>query len=351
MAKFDEFFNVRKNVIFERARFNRRNQREGETAEDYIVALYDLVENCDYGELQSEMIRDRLVVGIRDSALSERLQMDAELTLEKAKKAVRQREAVHEQQRELSGTEPTKLEVLHYGNRGTRRRQRDRGGGRTSKPKTSTSCTRCGKEAHPREKCPAKDAECNRCKKRGHYGAVCRSKTVAAVSNSDLTSVESSVVFLDNVTPAGQETAWFTRIHLNNHQTLFKLDTGAQVTAINSETHQRLELPELHTPHKLLYGPDGRSLQVLGQFKGTLTHNHRTSEQPVYVVEKLKNNLLGLPAITALHLAARIETAMQKERGDILQQFPKVFQGLGNLGEEFTIKLKPNAVPHALYTP
>ena len=77
LSKFDEFFKVRKNVIFERARFNRRNQHEGESAEDYIVALYDLAENCEYGALQSEMIRDRLVVGIRDGALSERLQMDA----------------------------------------------------------------------------------------------------------------------------------------------------------------------------------------------------------------------------------------------------------------------------------
>ena len=97
LAKFNGFFKVRKNVIFERARFNRRTQREGESAEDYIVALYDLADNCDYGELQSEMIRDRLVVGIRDTALSERLQLDADLTLEKAKKAVRQREAVHDQ--------------------------------------------------------------------------------------------------------------------------------------------------------------------------------------------------------------------------------------------------------------
>ena len=44
------------------------------------------------------MIRDRIVVGIRDETLSERLQLDSELTLEKAKILVRQREAVHEQQ-------------------------------------------------------------------------------------------------------------------------------------------------------------------------------------------------------------------------------------------------------------
>lgn len=36
VEKLDSFFKVRKNVIFERARFNRRSQLEGETADQYI---------------------------------------------------------------------------------------------------------------------------------------------------------------------------------------------------------------------------------------------------------------------------------------------------------------------------
>ena len=83
LGKFNGFFKVRKNVIFERARFNRRNQLEGETAETYIMELYTLVESC---ESKEEMIRDRLVVGIRDTSLSERMQMESDLTLDRAKK-------------------------------------------------------------------------------------------------------------------------------------------------------------------------------------------------------------------------------------------------------------------------
>jgi hypothetical protein len=40
LEKFDEFFKVRKNIIFERERFNRRNQLDGETAEQYINSPY-----------------------------------------------------------------------------------------------------------------------------------------------------------------------------------------------------------------------------------------------------------------------------------------------------------------------
>ena len=169
---------------------------------------------------------------------------------------------------------------------------------------------------------------------------------MAANVEAESTTVDTA--FLDNMTPAGQEKAWFTRIQLQGQQTVFKLDTGAEVTAVNSETYKMLGKPTLHTPDKQLYGPSGHSLKVLGQFKGTFAHNQITTQQMVYVIDQLKNNLLGLPTITTLNLAPRIETTTQEE---IPKLFPKVFQGLGNLGEEFTITLKPNATPHALYTP
>ena len=53
----------------------------------YIMELHRLAETCNYGDLKDEMIHNRLVVGIHDDdALSQQLEMDAELTLEKAKK-------------------------------------------------------------------------------------------------------------------------------------------------------------------------------------------------------------------------------------------------------------------------
>ena len=43
-----------------------------------------------YGDIKDQMLRDRIVVGLRNQALSKKLQMDPELTLEKAKMQVRQ---------------------------------------------------------------------------------------------------------------------------------------------------------------------------------------------------------------------------------------------------------------------
>ena len=71
--KFEAHFVKRRNTIFERAKFNKRRQEEAETVDDFITDVYALAEHCGYGDLHDEMVRDRIVVGIRDSRLSEKL--------------------------------------------------------------------------------------------------------------------------------------------------------------------------------------------------------------------------------------------------------------------------------------
>lgn len=53
------------------------------------------------------MIRDRLVVGIRHHTLSEKLQMDSELTLEKAITTIRQHKEIKKQQPIVRDTKAT----------------------------------------------------------------------------------------------------------------------------------------------------------------------------------------------------------------------------------------------------
>ena len=56
-----------------------------------------------FGAPKDKVIRDRIVVGIRDKVLSEWMQVDPNLTLNKGKWEGRQREAVQEQQGVLKG--------------------------------------------------------------------------------------------------------------------------------------------------------------------------------------------------------------------------------------------------------
>ena len=60
----------------------------------------------------------------------------------------------------------------------------------------------------------------------------------------------------------------------------------------------------------------------------------------------LLTNLLGLPAIIALKLIARLEAVSVSS---IMDEFPALFQELE--GEPFDICLQPSAKPYALFTP
>ena len=70
IADFDGIFDVRKKVIFKRAQFDRRFQFSEKPVETYIIELYKLAVKCDFITLKTEMIRDRLMVEIKDGILS-----------------------------------------------------------------------------------------------------------------------------------------------------------------------------------------------------------------------------------------------------------------------------------------
>ena len=149
------------------------------------------MDNCNYGNLKDELLRDRMVVGIRDRELSKKLQLDPDLTLEKTKKTIRQKEAVKEQHYNLQGNdikEPS-LEEVRYGKwhrKPPRPEVRPQYIYRDTNSKCmnradNSLCTRCGCSKHYRgEICPASSASCHRCDKRGHYSAQCFSRKASA---------------------------------------------------------------------------------------------------------------------------------------------------------------------------
>ena len=96
--KFDNYFVKWQNVIFEQTKFSLCKLLQDETVDDFIADLLCLAEHCTYGELREEMIRDRLVVGLLDATLSEEMQLDAELMLDKALTMAHQTEAIRQQQ-------------------------------------------------------------------------------------------------------------------------------------------------------------------------------------------------------------------------------------------------------------
>ena len=355
--KFNNYFVKKHNVIYERAKFNRRKQEEGETVDAFVTDLHALAEHCAYGVLHEEMIRDRLVVGIRSAALSENMQLDSDLTLEKAVTQARQAEAVKLQQPLIrsEGAVKCDLPVAVYQGKPNQHQSRERGANRQrqrqsrgtpshSQPHADTF-SRCGLSSHnDRAQCPARDAVCRKCRKRGHYQRVCRSQASVEVIE------DRSEPFLGTV-GSHEETPddnWVATVWLNDSQIKFQIDTGAEVTVIPGGVFEKLSGANLHPSQRTLRGASQIALPVIGKFTGKLTLGDRTTLQEVYVVDKLHKPLLGRPAIEALGLLARVRSVNQEKP---IECFPQLFQGLGRMQGEYSIQLKEGAVPFALTAP
>jgi hypothetical protein len=227
--KFDSYSVVRRNVIYERAKFNRRVQNEHESVEEFITSLYELAEHCEYGDLHDQMIRDRIVVGLTDANVSQKLQLDPDLTLKKAQDIVRETDAVKKRQSELrkkadfpdNGVDS----IRSAKHKKSRREQNNKATGK-SKQKDfpgKQSCFRCGKNpSHSREKCPARNSTCNKCSKVGHWAKVCRTKVVAEVvkENSD---DDANYEFLGEVS-SQNNAQWKANLKLDGQEVQFKLE-------------------------------------------------------------------------------------------------------------------------------
>ena len=297
--KFEPYIVKRRNPIFERAKFNQRKQEEGVPVDSFITALYCLVEYCGYGELHDEIIRDRLVVGLCDADLSERLQMDADLTLEKAITAARQSEAVKKQQAVVRGAESQATNVDNIHIHQQQRKHRGEGAQQQRRPfpaqqrqkqvSAQKTCSRCWKSpSHGCPQCPAREATCRKCGKKGHYQVVCQSAQSIRLIAADkwevfIASIDKQVPTVD----AGDK-PWVVTISINGSPVKFKIDTSADVSVISDTTYKALaKKTPLKPAKKSLTGPSSQPLDVRGQFTGTLQHGSCTSSEDIFVVSNL----------------------------------------------------------------
>jgi len=155
------------------------------------------------------MIRDCLVVGIQDSTLSEPLQMDPNLTLEKAKKMVCHNEAVYEHQVILKQTETTDKFLVVEQIRCKTPKNISHPLSKSVSQAQQMKYKRCGNKPHSHNKCPAKEETYHKCQRKGHYSSQYFSKTVHEVieqTDNQLVEDLDSIPLILRITPVGLST-------------------------------------------------------------------------------------------------------------------------------------------------
>ena len=84
LTRSREYCTPRNNITLERYKFNTRVQKPDETVDQFVVDLRQMAKTCDYGVLEEDMVRDRIVVGIYSTTMKERLLRESDLTFKTA---------------------------------------------------------------------------------------------------------------------------------------------------------------------------------------------------------------------------------------------------------------------------
>ena len=155
-------------------------------------------------------------------------------------------------------------------------------------------------------------------------------------------------IYASNVS-AVETNKWTKTLSLNQRDILFKIDTGADVTVISESFYESTHDGQLKSAERSLTGAGQQPLDVQGQFTGHLRYNDLETEQKIFVVQGLSKPLLGRPVIEALAIVSMVEPIMTLAK--VAEAFPLLFQGLGKLKDNYTIKLQNNCQPYALTTP
>ncbi|UYV67220.1 hypothetical protein LAZ67_4004427, partial [Cordylochernes scorpioides] len=364
LKAFDSHFCVRKNIIYERAKFNSRIQEDREPVDEFITSLYKLADSCEFEGLHEQLIRDRIVVGVRDKALSERMQLDSELTLEKAVKMVRQQEAVRQQQVDLQRPSTSqKVNQVEFNSKKQSPKQQQQPSRKKEKSaKTRSRCPKCGGFTHREgQACRAEGQRCNLCSKTGHFANCCPDKQAKTAEVKAVSELDEEIGFLLEVSAVEDSSnldndedecrrRWTAEVQVNGKKVKFKLDSQADVTCVplclfkKIMGQQRLVKSGIN-----LRAAEFSELQTVGMFISTLRNGIYEIKEKIYVIRRLSEPLLSRRACELLNLARRIEVVAT--RINPIKEFPEVFEGLGQIGNPYEIKLKPGAKPYAVHTP
>lgn len=350
LKKFTDHFEPRKNVIIERFKFNNIVQKEDQNVDQFVTELKKSVKQCEYKE-EDEMVRDRIVIGLADKSLQEKLLRERKLDLNSAINICQVAESSKCQSKVLhKKLEDNCVYAL--------KAKKD-----TERPVLSKSnCLYCDL-VHEKGKCPAWGKTCAKCQGRNHYARVCKNKNYYKTKIHEVKEDEcesTSSVMLNSLKvvhelkreiPERIVTCWEKELEVEGKNISFKLDTGAELSVLPFELLKRIKKNFELRPTRIrlvAYGSDEFRLIAKGMI--TLTCNCRDGlkKDIEFVVVDVKSQmpLLGLAACIDLALIARIDMVSDiKLPNGILEKYAIVFEGLGCFPTTYKIEVDDRITP------
>ncbi|KAM9391625.1 chaperone Ric-8A [Pholidichthys leucotaenia] len=214
LEEFEKFCTPKRNETYERYIFHSRCQAEPETIEEFIMDLKLKSQSCNFGQLTDSLIRDCIIIGVRDKSFRERLLGEGDLTLERIIQICQAKEATQSQIKTMNSDKANNkdynVEAVVRGKLNPSAAETERGRTRQSKggrePCTSNRephrCDSCGGQ-HPPRQCPAYGKECRACGRRNRFAQACKQAkqrgAIHSIEDDSCGSTETGDLFIGTV--------------------------------------------------------------------------------------------------------------------------------------------------------
>ena len=117
---------------------------------------------------------------------------------------------------------------------------------KTMKKKTPSACYGCG-QFHWYNDCPYKNKICRNCNKKGHKMSNCR-------------KLKQSRVTITQIDDQEQNVRKYLYVKIQNKKVKMQLDTGSDISIINTQTWQNIGKPTLFKSNKIARTVTGRKI-------------------------------------------------------------------------------------------
>ena len=368
-------FEPQKNVIYERYLFNSSVQEQGEGIDSYVTKLRRLASTCEYEALEDQLIRDRIVIGIRSKEVRGRLLRDTNLTLKKAVDVCHSDEATTQQLQSIAGSTPNTEEV-HY----NMKKKKKPWLKNPTQQRQNKLCRYCGNERHNQiEKCPARGTTCTKCGKANHWSKVCESskpgytmpnkqkaqkytkfkqckqhqqgKRVNQITETEdpISSSEDSIYTVQQVLSSSQTRGkkYYTIVTIGqpsgeNTHLKCQLDSGSTTNCMPYKTLQKVmqqDKPKLSPSSSRLTLYNKATIKPLGSVNlkcicndcSALLHFEIVNEAPCTLLSGESCEVFDLISMNKSQLVHHVSTNNELTMNYIFTEYNDVFKGLGKL--------------------
>lgn len=371
LRKFKEHYEPRKNVVFARYTFWQRNQRPTEPVEKWITDLKTKAADCEFGDQKESIIRDKIVFGILDNRVKERMLREADLTLAKAEEFVRAADISKAQIAAMENpqvtTRSTQDEAVSQLTQGQGQRSaftcKQRKFPRRKSTKLATGqevqqnqvqgkaeCKNCGR-VHQAKQCPAYREQCHACGKLGHFRAKCRSTQrgqgqVKGASGQAVHSVAlsdaSDQLFVGKLSDAG-DSDWRCTLKIGSSTVSCIIDTGSECNVLPLQTYRTVSREPLQSTERVLKAFFGQKVRAMGVSTLHVEHQGTVSPQEFVIIDGDVPAIVGRQSAVTMGLVKRIRALIDSDT--LFEDYSDVFSGLGAYDRPYDIKLDHSVDP------